>query len=355
MPLYQARVTRLIGDGRGILGVEIASVHGRLASLRHRLYAWLAIKLNPYHPKFARKLRARIASIERRSARVHTLRARAGVVVATGGFIYNREMVREFAPSYRPGMPLGTTGCDGSGILLGRSAGGALNRMEQVSAWRFINPPEAFVQGIFVDRRGHRYANERLYGAQLGRAMVDEHRGEGILIIDRRIWEEAREQCRRSTGIHWFQRAPALLNLYRNRKEAPTIEALAVAARIDPESLAETVRVYNERARAGEPDNHGKSADFVQPLVKPPFYAINCSLDSRGFPCPTLTLGGLVVDELTGAVRDEDGGAIGGLYAAGRAAVGVCSNGYVSGLSLADCVFSGRRAGASAAGGLGRL
>lgn len=33
------------------------------------------------------------------------------------------------------------------------------------------------------------------------------------------------------------------------------------------------------------------------------------------------------------------------LYAAGRAAVGICSNSYVSGLSLADCVFSGRRAG----------
>jgi len=34
-----------------------------------------------------------------------------------------------------------------------------------------------------------------------------------------------------------------------------------------------------------------------------------------------------------------------GLYAAGRTAVGICSNSYVSGLSLADCVFSGRRAG----------
>jgi 3-oxo-5alpha-steroid 4-dehydrogenase len=38
-----------------------------------------------------------------------------------------------------------------------------------------------------------------------------------------------------------------------------------------------------------------------------------------------------------------------GLYAAGRSAVGLCSNSYISGLSLADCVFSGRRAGAHAA------
>ncbi|MGH6631224.1 MAG: FAD-binding protein, partial [Burkholderiales bacterium] len=40
---------------------------------------------------------------------------------------------------------------------------------------------------------------------------------------------------------------------------------------------------------------------------------------------------------------------IAGLYAAGRCAVGVASNRYVSGLSLADCLFSGRRAGAQAA------
>jgi 3-oxo-5alpha-steroid 4-dehydrogenase len=42
-----------------------------------------------------------------------------------------------------------------------------------------------------------------------------------------------------------------------------------------------------------------------------------------------------------------------GLYAAGRTAVGLCSHSYVSGLSLADCVFSGRRAGRRAAAGLG--
>lgn len=54
------------------------------------------------------------------------------------------------------------------------------------------------------------------------------------------------------------------------------------------------------------------------------------------------TLGGLVVDELTGAVTTPAGAPIAGLYAAGRTAIGVCGNSYVSGLSLADCVFSGR-------------
>jgi len=61
-------------------------------------------------------------------------------------------------------------------------------------------------------------------------------------------------------------------------------------------------------------------------------------------------LGGLVVDEDTGEVKRHDGSVIGGLYAAGRTAVGVTSRGYVSGLSFADAVFSGRRAGGHAAG-----
>jgi 3-oxo-5alpha-steroid 4-dehydrogenase len=55
------------------------------------------------------------------------------------------------------------------------------------------------------------------------------------------------------------------------------------------------------------------------------------------------------VDERSGAVLDQHGQAIGGLYAAGRSALGIPSHLYISGLSLADCVFSGRRAGAAVA------
>ena len=63
-----------------------------------------------------------------------------------------------------------------------------------------------------------------------------------------------------------------------------------------------------------------------------------------------LTLGGLVVDPGSGQVLRPDGSPVDGLYAAGRSAAGLCSRSYVSGLSLADCVFSGRRAGHHAAG-----
>jgi 3-oxo-5alpha-steroid 4-dehydrogenase len=50
----------------------------------------------------------------------------------------------------------------------------------------------------------------------------------------------------------------------------------------------------------------------------------------------------------------EDSSVIDGLYAAGRTAIGLCSNIYVSGLSMADCVFSGRRAAQHVAAQMGR-
>jgi 3-oxo-5alpha-steroid 4-dehydrogenase len=67
------------------------------------------------------------------------------------------------------------------------------------------------------------------------------------------------------------------------------------------------------------------------------------------FPIPGLTRGGLVVDEQTGEAVHRDGGNVPGMYAAGCTAVGIRSNSYVSGLTLSDCIFSGRRAGAHAA------
>ncbi len=342
----EAQALRLVVDAGRVVGVEVRVLQG-WAARRHRFLAWLAIKVNPYNPGFAKRCRRTLSRIEQRSGETRWVRARSGVALTAGGFVYNREMVEQYAPKFRPGMPLGTTGCSGDGILLGQSAGGAVHKMDQVSAWRFINPPEAMVKGVLVDRTGARYVNERLYGAQVGRTMVEEHNGEGLLIIDQKIWDEARAQCRRGTGIHWFQQAPALINLYANRRVSDSIAGLAKAARIDPAGLEATVASYNAVAAGAGADAFGKSPEFVQALGTGPFYAIDCGLRSKRFPCPTLTLGGLVVDEASGQVRRKDGSPVEGLYAAGRSAVGVCSNGYVSGLSLADCVFSGRRVGAS--------
>jgi 3-oxo-5alpha-steroid 4-dehydrogenase len=89
----------------------------------------------------------------------------------------------------------------------------------------------------------------------------------------------------------------------------------------------------------------GKPAEFVHPVEHGPYSLIAISIKrSLINPCPMFTLGGLIVDEETGAVKTPGGQPIDGLFAAGRTAIGICANSYVSGLSLADCVYSGRRA-----------
>jgi len=167
-------------------------------------------------------------------------------------------------------------------------------------------------------------------------------------VIDDTVWKTVR----RDTGwgkARWFQTMTALGNLYFNRKKASSIEKLARKCRIPAENLRSTMDAYNAAAQSGGKDATGKAPGHVQPLVNPPFYAIDCSLSNKTFPCATITLGGLVIDEGSGQVKRKDGSIVGGLYAVGRTAAGIPSRGYVSGLAIAHCVFSGRQAGAHAA------
>ena len=132
-------------------------------------------------------------------------------------------------------------------------------------------------------------------------------------------------------------------------KKASSIEALAERISADPAALRSTVVKANAAAAGRAEDPQGKSADMRHACERAPLYAMDISIGARTFPLATLTLGGLRVNEADGHVRDEQGQDIPGLFAAGRSAIGIPSSRYVSGLSLADCVFSGRRAGRAAA------
>ncbi|MFL6119436.1 FAD-binding protein [Actinophytocola sp.] len=336
----QTTATSLVVEDGRVVGVECRTLRSRRHAVLHRY----ATKPGLYIPAFARALHRRITKIESTGGEVVRIRARGGVVLAAGGFINNRTMLREFAPAFRGGLPLGTQGDDGSGIHLGESVGGVTDRMTKVSAWRFLTPPSALIRGILVDQSGARFVDESSYGAAIGERLVLERGGRAWLLVDERIMAQARRQVPRETL--WFQRLSAHYLLRVARVRGATVEQVARKAGIDPAGLASTVAEYGH----GE-DEFGKHPDLVAPLTGP-FALIDCSFGPRlGYPCPTLTLGGLKVDEETGQVLDADGGGIPGLYAAGRNAVGICSNSYVSGLSLADCVFSGRRAGRHAAAG----
>ncbi|MGD8609194.1 MAG: FAD-binding protein, partial [Myxococcales bacterium] len=348
---YEARVTRLVIDGQNqVLGVEYRQIEPGFWSTLHRKLHEAGIAVVKYNPRVAARLRERCFRIAADHSVTKRIRARNGVILAAGGFIYNRQMVKEIAPQYRTGMPLGTVGDNGSGILLGQSVGAKTDLMSRISAWRFINPPEAFAHGMIINRRGERYINEFMYGAAVGEAMVEHNDGVALLIIDADLKKLAREQCKPGKA-QWFQRAPALLNLWFNSKEAKSLEELAKITKAPLDTLRKTFEEYNDAAEGKIPDRFGKDPAKMHAMRKGPYFVIDAGIRSKRFPCPTLTLGGLVVDERTGQVRRGDGGVIPGLYAAGRNAVGVCSRQYVSGLSIADCVYSGRRAGGAAARG----
>lgn len=352
----QTSAQGLITDEHGrVTGVRCATMAGAPGWARwaHRVLGRYAAKPGLYVPALGRMLRRRVERLEHRFGRPLRVRARAGVVLAAGGFVANREMLREHAPAYRGGLPLGTPGDDGGGIRMGVLAGGSTAKLDRVSAWRFLTPPSALAGGLLVDRQGRRVCDESRYGAAIGEAMISGHDGRAWLLIDSRVLREAWRGLR--GPALWFQRLQGWYLLGRVRISAPSLDRLAARAGIDADGLRETVRSYHDALRAGRPDPAGKSAELARPLDQPPYSLIDVSIRPNiGYPCPMLTLGGLVVDEESGAVRSADGGVVPGLYAAGRTAVGICSNSYVSGLSLADCVFSGRRAGAHALAGAGR-
>jgi 3-oxo-5alpha-steroid 4-dehydrogenase len=141
--LMQTRAERLVTDAAGqVTGVQCQTLRGApgWARLAHReLRRWSA-KPGLYAPTLGRALHRPVAGLERRYARPLAVGARRGVVLAAGGFVANRAMLREHAPAFRGGLPLGTPGDDGSGIRLGVAAGGATRFLDRVSVWRFLSP-----------------------------------------------------------------------------------------------------------------------------------------------------------------------------------------------------------------------
>ncbi len=343
-----SRVQSLISDDGAVCGVRYRTVdvdapavatHRRLTAVAGRLANWV--------PAAGHRLGRRAEAIWQSAAVAAEDRAGA-VILSAGGFVFNRTMKAAYAGGFADIVPLGTVGDDGSGINLGVAAGGHAGHLERMTAWRFLSPPSALLEGVTVGPAGDRIANEDLYGATHSQIMIDKHGGRGFLILDAAIWRKARGQIRYQTQA--FQKVQAAYLFSAGHQKAGTLGDLAARIGVPADALAATVGAYNDGVATGAGDPAHKAPDLCAPIRVGPFYAIDISIrNSRAFPAPGLTLGGLRVDEETGQVLTAGDAPVPGLYAAGRTAVGICSNSYVSGLSLADGVFSGRRAGAHAA------
>jgi len=360
-----ARLVDLAQDADGrVCGVEVLVLGtDPLTRVLHTAAYRLMDLAGALLRRVPRRLVTAVDRLEERHSRRVALSARLGVVLATGGFSYNRDLMEAAAPTFARAMPLGTPGDDGSGITIAEAAGGAVRLMDHCGASRFYAPPAAFSVGILVDPEGRRICDESLYAATLT-ARIAERGGRAWLVVDAATRRQVRAEIHTAAPLHSrplrellsgranhivFTRLFGSINLYLNRVMAPTLGQLARRIGVPPDMLEATVAAYNERASRGLPDDLGKPAELVRTLGPGPWAAVPCHLGSFIFPAPCITLGGIDVDE-DQQVRRPDGTTIAALYAVGRCAAGVASRSYVSGLSLADCVFSGRNAGMAVAG-----
>jgi 3-oxo-5alpha-steroid 4-dehydrogenase len=256
-----------------------------------------------------------------------SLRARRGVVLTAGGFIFNDDMLRQHCPPLARGtFKVGTEGDDGRAIRMAQAIGASVRNMYAGEVSLPLTPPRTLIHGILVNGRGQRFVNEDTYMGRVGQSALYEQDGEVYLIIDEASYE-----------VNWMGLAASWV--------CETPEQLEGEIGLPEGSLQSTLDLYNRHAARGEDPLFHKAASWVRPLV-PPIGAVDLRVGAA--PYAPFTLGGLETS-VEGAVCDLAGVPIPGLYAAGRTTAGVCSFGYASGLSIGDSTIFGRLAGASAA------
>lgn len=260
-----------------------------------------------------------------------TIRARRGVVLATGSFAYNDTMVESYAPRLKGRPAASIEEHDGRAIRMAQALGADLAHMDATEV-AFFCDPQLFVRGILVNGRGQRYINEDTYPGRVGQATLIENDNKAYLVIDEAAYEEG---LSRPTSSPQLRHQPKWV--------AETVPELEAEMGLPAGALQATVEVYNRHAAGGEDPLFGKKPEWVRPIGSPV-----AAIDLRGMT-GGFTLGGLRTS-VDSEVLHVTGEPIPGLFAAGRCTAGVCAGGYASGASLGDGSFFGRRAGRAAAG-----
>lgn len=255
------------------------------------------------------------------------IRARRGVVLTAGGFTFNRAMVERYcAPALRCNVPIGTPHDDGRAIRMAIGVGAGVTGLDHIEVGIPVGPPRSIVRGIVVNASGERFINEDTYAGRLGQ--------EYLLRQDGKVF-----------GVHDDETFAVNIAGYKPKWVAESAAELEVEVGFPPGSLQATLDRYNRTAERHEDPDFHKAAEYVVPL-RPPYGIVDLGVDRTFYA--TFTLGGLTTTP-DGSVTDGAGVAVPGLFAAGRTTAGIAATGYVSGISLGDGTYFGRRAGRQAA------
>ncbi len=269
--------------------------------------------------------------VARLDGREMQIRAQRGVILCSGGFVMNREMLSQHCPQLLDdAMPIGNPGDTGSGIRMGQSVGAALIHMDSYFITLPYYPPSSLTHGIFVNQQAQRFINEDCYHARIAYKIFEQLDQKAYLIVSAEDYEHPK-----------FMNAPIV-------GTGESIDELAEEVGLHPGMLSHTIEFYSEHAARGEDPLFHKSAEWLKPM-RAPYAALDCT-PGEGAIFACFTLGGLHTRP-GGEVLSSNAEVVRGLYAAGRTACGIprSAAGYASGLSVGDATFFGRMAGLSAA------
>ena len=274
--------------------------------------------------------------------------ARKGVVVATGGFSNNPELLDELKVGFSKVRSMAAPGCRGDGFIMLAKQGAHMRDLPSLKA-SFSQHPKSKpgkrqpvntyrVGSIIVNKQGRRFVNEGLGHKDLPEFVLKQPDGVAYELFDSKIAPEA---AAKSMMIK-------VEDLEQWMIKANTLDEAAAKAGIPADALKDSVAKYNQYVDAGKDPDFGRDGliGHVGKLIKidtPPFYIVESICAILGTYC------GAQVDGKA-QVLDVYGQPIPGLFAAGEVIGGLHGDGYIGGTAFGKALIFGRLAGKNVVG-----
>ena len=257
------------------------------------------------------------------------------VIVATGGFAANMEMVEKYQPSLKGYMSTNAPGALGQGITMAEAIGADTVDMDQIQIHPTVTTNDAHLiteglrgdGAILVNQEGLRFTDEVGTRDAVSKAEIEQTNSQVYLVIDNKMVEK-------SAVIQGYIKSGYTVS-------GEDAKSLAKAMGVPEEAFEKTLSEWNESVAKKEDAAFGRTS-FAAPLDTAPFYAIKVT------PGVHHTMGGLRINGVT-EVLDKAGNAIPGLFAAGEVTGGVHGANRLGGNAVADFNVFGKIAGESAA------
>ncbi|MCK8350835.1 flavocytochrome c [Erwinia amylovora] len=258
------------------------------------------------------------------------------VIVATGGFSANREMVANYRPELDGFVTTNHKGATGSGIAMLQHIGAATVDMGEIQIHPTVEQTTSYlvsesIRGggaILVSQAGQRFLNEM--------ETRDKVSAQIIALPEKSAWIIFDDQVRQNNQAADEYIAKGFV------VSAPTAYELAVKLNMDQETLQSTLARYNRFVGQQRDDDFGRQTALRHPLRQGPFFAIRIA------PGVHHTMGGVTIDSDT-AVLDTHKQPIKGAWAAGEVVGGIHGANRIGGNAVADIIIFGILAGRNAA------